>query len=958
MNKLKIFIFITLSFLLNSHIELHAAWGPYITNYSIETYEGGSQNWRIIQGENGWLYFANNNGLLEFNGHNWQLHHINNGSIIRTTTSSHNGNIYVGAADEFGYFSYNNLNKLEYINLSKSLPDSLNGFREIWRVHVIEDLVYFQSRGEFFIFKDDKIVSHITSKSDIILSCVSNNSVYFTNKEGVYVITGDSYTQIIGSEKIPLEDVSAIESIGKNEIIIGTHFNGLYIYDGNRIKEYKTSFDKYLKDNQIYSIAYNKGTIAIGTIQKGIVWFDIEKKEPSFISIEHGLQNNTALSLFFDRDNILWIGLDNGISKIDINSSVYNFIGNGENESFTGYTSLLHNSHLYLGTNRGLYKTKYKSSFLGDRERLTLIENSYGQVWKLLLINNQLFCCHNRGLFRIVNNNFIPIYQGTGVWDVKPIDQNRFLLTTYNGFKLMKSNGSSYNISDIDGAQESIRTFHFSPQVNKAWIGSSNTIKECTFNHEYTEVKTKDIKTINSGKYSFFTYKGNKIIHTLDTAYAISNNGTFSGTKLLDSAYNDQTNGLSLHIDKYNNIWYYNDITLHTKKFINNNENNHIRAIVNNRRILVPGFLDVNNINDTIVIINNLTGFSIIDLTRESHPLYPKEPLIAKVTSTNNKDTVIYNQTHNIRSAPTSPIKIAYKNNSLIFEFGVNSPNLEGVLYSYTLDGVDHDWSEWSRSYTKEYTQLREGNYTMYYKIKDSKGRETSNSLEFRIAAPWYRTKIMYILYILLTILIGANLIQKYRRRYHNRISSLESVKNQELKDQKTHYISEMTNLENEMTMRINNEKLHAELKRKSAELNNIIHHTIEKNDIITNTISDILKIENDIDTAKKESASKRLLHLKEKLNARMIDNIDWGAFEENFDLVNDNFTQKLSQKFKWMSVRERRLCVYIKIGLQNKEIAPLLSISVRGVEMMRYRIRKKVSLDSNENLYSFFQEL
>ena len=73
----------------------------------------------------------------------------------------------------------------------------------------------------------------------------------------------------------------------------------------------------------------------------------------------------------------------------------------------------------------------------------------------------------------------------------------------------------------------------------------------------------------------------------------------------------------------------------------------------------------------------------------------------------------------------------------------------------------------------------------------------------------------------------------------------------------------------------------------------------------------------------------------------------DWKRFEENFDFVNDSFIRKLSARFRWMNKQERKLCVYIYMGLQTKEIAPLLNLSNRGVEMMRYRTRRKMELDA-----------
>ena len=51
-------------------------------------------------------------------------------------------------------------------------------------------------------------------------------------------------------------------------------------------------------------------------------------------------------------------------------------------------------------------------------------------------------------------------------------------------------------------------------------------------------------------------------------------------------------------------------------------------------------------------------------------------------------------------------------------------------------------------------------------------------------------------------------------------------------------------------------------------------------------------------------------------------------------------------------------MCAYIKMNLMSKEIAPLLNISLRGVEIARYRLRKKLGLEEGENLAGFLQKL
>lgn len=76
--------------------------------------------------------------------------------------------------------------------------------------------------------------------------------------------------------------------------------------------------------------------------------------------------------------------------------------------------------------------------------------------------------------------------------------------------------------------------------------------------------------------------------------------------------------------------------------------------------------------------------------------------------------------------------------------------------------------------------------------------------------------------------------------------------------------------------------------------------------------------------------------------------------FEDEFDLVHNDFMKKLRSRYPDLSNNEVLLCAYIKMNLSTKEIAPLMNISVRGMETMRYRIRKKFNLEREESLQEF----
>ena len=62
---------------------------PFIKNYTRQEYKGGPQNWGITQDDRGVLFFGNNQGLLEFDGNNWQLHPMLNMSIVRSVSKGY-----------------------------------------------------------------------------------------------------------------------------------------------------------------------------------------------------------------------------------------------------------------------------------------------------------------------------------------------------------------------------------------------------------------------------------------------------------------------------------------------------------------------------------------------------------------------------------------------------------------------------------------------------------------------------------------------------------------------------------------------------------------------------------------------------------------------------------------------------------------------------------------------------
>ncbi|RZK78168.1 MAG: transcriptional regulator, partial [Pedobacter sp.] len=74
-------------------------------NYEKMQYNAGTQNWKIRQDGQGRMYFANNEGVLVFDGAYWQLYPLPNKTIVRSLEFGRDKRLYVGGQDEIGYFS-------------------------------------------------------------------------------------------------------------------------------------------------------------------------------------------------------------------------------------------------------------------------------------------------------------------------------------------------------------------------------------------------------------------------------------------------------------------------------------------------------------------------------------------------------------------------------------------------------------------------------------------------------------------------------------------------------------------------------------------------------------------------------------------------------------------------------------------------------------------------------------
>ena len=184
----------------------------------------------------------------------------------------------------------------------------------------------------------------------------------------------------------------------------------------------------------------------------------------------------------------------------------------------------------------------------------------------------------------------------------------------------------------------------------------------------------------------------------------------------------------------------------------------------------------------------------------------------------------------------------------------------------------------------------------------------------------------------------------------------MEKLKEIELNEQKKQHEAETSEKKKEIK-ELKNQQLQYELRHKSQELASSTMNLIRKNEILLEIMDNITKVTEDIKSNSDSGSLLSRLHKMERSIKQSIDNDNnWKRFEENFDLVYENYLKRLGDMYPELNTSDKKLCAYLKMDLSSKDIAPLLNISVRSIEMNRYRLRKKMNLDREINLGEFLQ--
>jgi len=890
---------------------------PFVENYTKNDYYGDNQNWDVTSSADGALYFANNHYLLRFDGVKWEKYTLPNKTIIRSIMMD-GDKIYSGSYKEFGYWVRKE-GKMFYTSISneKNVFDEKEN-EEIWKIFKFKGKIYFQSFNEIFLYDGKQIKK---KKFPFLISycfIVGNQFLIASVENGVYKMDNFRFEKIKGWSVLENNVIHSIEK-HQNKTYIFTQKNGVYVEENGILVSWNNPLNESLKAHNINVAKFIKNNkLIIGTASKGIYIVDMNNNSYQNINRNNVLMNNSILSIGQDGENDLWVGLDNGIAHIEVNSPIAIFYDNSGALGSVYSVATTENGYL-MASNHGVFKYENKL--------FSMIPNSQGHAWNINKFGNKYLIGHNEGTFIYENNLFSKLNTINGGWNLtKSNINNSYLQASYIGVTIYNdSNDLSQKIT-VKGLTKPIR-YVAQNKKNEIWAadnykGLYRILHNDAYETTLVENITQRSKMSNDYGVKIFEFR-NEILFLIDNSWytynSISNrlvkNELFNANfkNISDIVAIDEShflvlqNGILNQIYANDNVFFWNVIQ---EKYYRG------KIINDNFKISKSGSNYLLNLDD---------GFISLQLKNEN-----KQNANIKIEAFNS-DNLIQNKS---KIEFNSELKI----NVVSGIFGLSKPNLfykinngnefipvkAGVIILNNLDSGTHI-------------------VTLYN--YDGLQYNKASSFEFSVAKPWYFSFWMILIYL---VTIGLILYLYYKWNKMRYIQKLE-LREEELKFQKKVLEMELK-AENELNIQeYEKHILELEIQSKSSEVTGKSLSIAKQSEMIDN-IQEILDNETDFNKLKSE--------IKKAIKINAVNKHQWETFETNLNQIHNKFIINLSKKYPNLTSKDINLCIYLKMNLSSKEIAPMMNISFRGVELHRYRLRKKLDLNQDENLSKFLLSL
>lgn len=869
---------------------------PWLDNYAPAQYLNHGKIWDIASADNGLVYLAGDGGLLEYDGRNWRAFRGSKG-YTRSLWVAADSLIYTGSDLDFGVWKRNARGQFDYSSLYPFGEGANEENEEFWGVHSLNGQPIFASFSNLYLYKNNQFTK-IAAPSRFSGSFQTGGTLYLADEEkGLYAFNGMSLKLVVGYPGNRPFRVVGVHALPGGQLLIVTKDSGLFVYQNGVLKPWPTEVSAYLGKDQLFCFTAISNThLAFGSILNGLYVTDLQGRVVQHLNKRKGLPNNTVLSMHYAPNGLLWLGMDYGLSAVQLyNNLTYFFDDQGE--FGTAHTSLLKDGTFYLGSNQGLYAANWAQLDNGVNPGVfSLVPGSEGQVWSLVELDGKLYCGHDKGLLAVSGGRLQPIHPEPGVWTFLPYGDNYLLTGHYNGISVFKKQGEGY-------------VFHKKIDLI---LGSCNQLL----------AEKDNLLWVNIPNYGLIRFRLNADFYPEERKIFPLSLFAGNAPRLLKGAA-----GIQLITSAYRYVF-------------DPLKNEFIRQEAYSPPVAVAGLLTETQqpiaLSEQYLFYAIYNGFALQDASivppAGSQGHYPV--LVRQITAFNNHR----------RQAQTPGVAVEYGLNNLRFDFV--APHQPQARYQYQLLNHSEGWSEWSAEPSATFLNLKEGNYTLQLRA-GSQGQITSTvDISFTVLPPWYRSWPAYLAYALLLAWLYYLNRRNQNAHLRKQKEALQEQEQRALQAQAEQYKQQVM-LAKQQHLEYEKELLSQQIKQKSIELAKQAKENEDKNRLLHIMKEKMDEVQPNTAVSKTHwNELKRLLDLYLET--------DNHAFEIQIDELHQAFFKAMRERFPDLSLYDLRLCAYLKMGLNSKEISEMLQVLPSSINVSRSRLRKKLSLLPDEDLYTF----
>jgi len=766
---------------------------PLVRNYLPDEYEGGSQNWVIVQDHRGLIYVGSTGAVLEYDGATWRGIRTANRSTARSLAIDDTGRIYVGAVNELGYLAPNAQGEMEYVSLKDRIPEDAREFGDVWRLFATPDGVFFQTEAAIYRWANEAMTVLRPTLRFHRSSWVNGRLYAGEPGIGLTVLEGDTFVPLRGTERLGTEVYPVLLPYDEGRLLVGTRVDGLFLYDGTTLTPFPTSLDAFWRASQIYrAIALDNGTYVVTTLDGGVALIDRTGEPLQVLDRRSGLATERVYYAMADRDGAIWLAMEFGLARIEVPSPV-SFFGEGEGIPVGAQDILRHQGRIYTVDGRGARYLRPAAS-AAEGARFETVAGIRNQTWGLLSIDApgaarppELLVANADGLYRIVGDRAFPIREAVG-GDFRVaallrsrVDPDRVWVSLFDGLSSMRWQGAGWvDEGRVAGVTGSIRSLA-EDDDGTVWGGTeSNGVVQVRFAGPLTAgaPRPSQASVRRFGEADGLPVGGMVTQHLAGRTYFLV------GDDQPKFFVHDATSDTLVEDGTFDQI--------PRPEFIGGGNRiarpgpdgalyvNFGRGTVVMRPQASGGFeLDARTFGrladlgaanalhmdpDGVAWFANGGRIFRFDTTwRDSGEAASPPALIRRVTR--GQETVLYG------GGPTVPSSLRLDASSTEMRFEFSVPRFpfgseSATEYRSLLEGLDQEWSAWSRDARRDYTNLSFGDYRFRVQGRSPGGRESAEAVyAFVILPPWYLTWWAYALYGILATLALAGSGQLYRRR-------------------------------------------------------------------------------------------------------------------------------------------------------------------------------------------------